>query len=164
MPTSTLKVISGGVRARHRRQAAEPQFPPGIPSPPADVVADPQALAHWNRFATITHDAAVLSVAHADALAMLAHVAADLERMRTQLTAMNHQALVVDELRDPTSGVVVRRRIKENPLHRRAEKLAHLLVKGLELFGLTPTSAPRVAASPTAPDAFEDFLVAKRPR
>jgi hypothetical protein len=109
--------------------------------------------------------AGVLNVGHSEALAGLCITLADLTRVRDQLRAMNYQQLIVDEQRDSKTGTVVRRRIRENPLIRRSERLNQLATKQLGEFGLTPVTQSKVNAAPTGePDAFESFLGQGRPR
>src|SRR5262245_55757398 len=95
---------------------------------------------------------------YTESLALLAHAVADYDRTHAQLAAMNFQPLVIEEVRSE-NGTILRRRVRENPLHRRCERLTCLVVKLLAEFGMTPTSAPRVHAEPPNPTgSFEGFL------
>jgi phage terminase small subunit len=159
---TVLKIIEG---SRIRGLQQEPRPKPGAPICPAEIQADPQALEHWRRLVSHLEPLGLLSTVHGDVLATLAHSLADYQRVRVQLQTMGHQPLVVDETRDSKTGqIVVKRRIRENPLIRRSERLALLVTRLLGEFGLSPATQPRVqAASPPTPDPFEIFLAGKRP-
>jgi phage terminase small subunit len=158
-PTA-LKVLQGSeVRGRKR----EPAPPPGRPPIPTRLAEDPLAVAAWESLAARLESIGVLTTANGEALGLLAEALADYERVREALSTMRHQQLVVDEVRNP-QGVVIRRRIRENPLLRRTERIALLVNRLLGEFGLTPATAPRLEASPPVRDPFEVFLGHRRPR
>ena len=146
-PTA-LKVLHGS-RIRGRQQ--EPRFPVGRPECPTELQLDPAAAAHWERLAPRLEQAGVLMPAHGEALGLLAQALADYGRVRAQLHQVGYQQLVVDEVRDK-AGNVIRRRVKENPLIRRRERLALLVSRPLGEFGLTPGAAVRIQAWPPPAD------------
>jgi phage terminase small subunit len=159
-PTA-LKLLQG---SRVSGRKSEPQYERGTPEPPAGLADDPQAREHWDRLSARLEAAGVLSVAHGEALGMLAQALADYARIRQQLHQMQYQQLVIDEVRDP-KGQLLRRRVKENPLIRRSERIALLVNRLLGEFGLTPATQTRIEARQTAlSDAFETFLGGGRKR
>lgn len=161
-PTS-LKLLRGGeVRGRGR----EPKYEYKEPEVPTQIMADALALQHWRRLVKQLSTAGVLNVSHGDALGALAHALADYGRIREQLHQMNYQQLLVDESRDSTGKIVIRRRVRENPLLRRSERIALLVSRLLGEFGLTPVTQSRVDAYPNdrEHDPFEAFLIQGRPR
>jgi phage terminase small subunit len=159
VPTN-LHVLRGTLRSRHKKRPPPPQL--GRPEPPPDIQADEVALGHWNALAERLESLRVLSPAHGEALALLAQSLADYGRVRAQLHEMGYRQLIVDEIRDKT-GQVIRRRVRENPLIRRSERLALLVARLLGEFGLTPVTQTKVAShAPTESDPFEVFLGGKR--
>lgn len=150
-PTPTaLHVLRGTLRSSVRQgREGEPKRKPGRPPCPVEVEADEAAHAHWLRLATQLEKDGILTMAHGDALALLAQALADYHRVRGQLAAMKHQQLVIDEIRDK-DGKLLRRRVRENPLIRRSERLAALCSRLLGEFGLTPVTQTRVHADPQA--------------
>jgi phage terminase small subunit len=160
-PTA-LHVLDGS-RIRDRKH--EPQYEPGIPECPVRLAGDTNAKAVWDLMAARLQASGVLTVAHGEALTLLAEAWADYARLRDQLRVMSFQPLIVEELYDPTGTKLVRRRVRENPLTRRSERLALLCSRLLGEFGMTPVTAARIAAKrPAVPDAFEAFLGGGRPR
>lgn len=159
-PTA-LKLLKGTLRKERRRH--EPVVPRGRPEPTPEVQADPDALGHWEALAGRLETIGVLSPGHGEALGLLAQSLADYGRVRRQLQEMGFRQLVVDEMRDKT-GNVIRRRVRENPLIRRSERLAMLVSRLLGEFGLTPVTQTKVHApkSGTETDPFEVFLGGKR--
>jgi P27 family predicted phage terminase small subunit len=160
-PTA-LKLLQGSeVRGRKH----EPKPEPGRPAAPARLAADELATAAWESLAQRLETLGVLTTANGEALALLAEALADYDRCRAQLAQMNYQQLVVDEMRDK-AGTVIRRRVRENPLLRRTERIALLVNRLLGEFGLTPATAARIDARlvPERRDPFEAFLGSRRPR
>jgi len=161
-PTA-LKLLQGS-RVRNREQ--EPQYEPGIPDCPARLQEDPEAKSHWDLLSSRLQASGVLTKGHGEALAMLAEALADYGRARAQLKAMRFQQLIVEEKYDPTGAKLLYRRVKENPLIRRSERLAVLCSRLLGEFGLTPITQAKInsAKPPTETDPFEVFLGGARPR
>lgn len=164
VPTA-LHVLRGTYRTtRHGRdRAGEPRLVPGRPACPDEVQRDPAALAHWERLIAQLETSGVLTTAHGDALALLAQAKADYDRVRAQLVTMNHQQLVVDEIRNK-DGQVIRRRVRENPLIRRSERLALLCARLLGEFGLTPITQSKVgnANHANAPSRARKYITPAR--
>jgi phage terminase small subunit len=149
VPTA-LHIQRGTLRSRHVRQRAhEPRPPSGRPTCPPAVEQDAQARAHWDELAVTLDGLGVLRTSHGKALGALAQALADYDRVREQLRQMNFQQLVVEEIRDK-NGTLLRRRIRENPLLRRSERLAMLAARLLGEFGLTPVTQTKVQAAPHA--------------
>jgi phage terminase small subunit len=159
-PTA-LKLLQG---SKVRGRKSEPTHPVGRPPIPERLAGDPVAVAAWNSLAARLETVGVLTTAHGEALAMLAEALADYDRIRGQLALMNYQQLVVDEVKN-AEGVTIRRRVRENPLLRRSERIALLVNRLLGEFGLTPATSARIDARPRQQsDPFERFLGARRPR
>jgi phage terminase small subunit len=149
-----------GTRPRNRQR--EPKVELGRPEPTEELRADEVAFGHWTVLCERLERVKVLSPAHGEALGLLAQALADYGRVRAQLREMQFRNLVVDELLDK-AGRVIRRRVRENPLIRRSERLATLCKNLLGEFGLTPITQAKIHAEPpTEADPFEVFLGGKR--
>lgn len=153
-----LRVLQGSkVRPHHR---TEPVYAAGSPEPAPHVLADGLALAKYRELVGRLEASRVLTTAHGEALAVLAETWADYVRCREQFAAAGYTLLVVDERREADG--TVHRRVKDNPLIRRSERLALLLQRYLAEFGLTPVTGPRVKVTePADVDPFEVFLGGK---
>jgi len=155
-PTA-VKLLHGSKLRAHNRN--EPKYQTGIPDCPAHVRADAKALHFWDVMVARLTKSSVLTLAHGESLTTLCDTWADYVRCREQFATMNYQQLVVDETIDARGGK--HRKIKENPLIRRSEKLILLITRLLGEFGLTPVTGPKVptlGADPAA-DPFAEFDV-----
>lgn len=154
-PTA-IKVLHGSkLRAGNRSEA---KYQSGAPECPAHVQNDPRALQAWQVTSARLLQVGVLTTAHGESLATLCDAWADYVRCREQFAAMNYQQLVVDESIDRRNGNKLRK-VKENPLIRRSEKLALLITRLLGEFGLTPITSPKVPAlgQAASADPFTEF-------
>jgi phage terminase small subunit len=159
VPTN-LHILRGTLRSRHKTRPRPPQL--GRPEPTPEIQADDVALGHWTALCERLETLRILSPAHGEALGLLAQALADYGRVRAQLHEMGYRQLIVDEMRDK-EGKVTRRRVRENPLIRRSERLALLVSRLLGEFGLTPITQTKIAAiAPSEADPFEAFLGGKR--
>jgi hypothetical protein len=160
MPTPIRRLHGGKIKGRKH----EPKYALGRPPCPADVQADPAALAYWERLAERLELCAVLNTSHGEALGLLAQTLADFDRARGEYRATGFQNLLTDEIRD-RNGTLLRCRVIEHPLIRRIERVTLIASRLLGEFGLTPVTQSRVEAKQqAAADAFEVFLGGKRPR
>lgn len=150
-----LRALHGSRERPHHRR--EPKYASNSPVMPAHLTADAVAVEKWDILADRLAKSRVLTVAHGEALAVLAEAWADYVRCREQFAQTGRQMLVVDEKR-ALDGTVTRK-VKDNPLIRRSERLALLLQRYLSEFGLTPVSGPKVAAMGEGPgDEWAEFF------
>lgn len=140
-PAGLRELHGSKVRPYHRR---EPKYAALTPAMPPHIAADALALEKWGILAERLAQSRVLTIAHGEALAVLAEAWADYVRCREQFAQTGRQMLVVDEKRGADG--TMSRKVRDNPLIRRSERLAMLLQRYLSEFGLTPVSGPKVAA------------------
>jgi phage terminase small subunit len=161
-PTPSALKVARGVALKHRQ--AEPQYVRGRPEVPPALALDVAARAHWERLAARLEVAGVLSLAHGEALALLAQALADYGRVREALLGERELVVAVERVYSKT-GQLTRERMRENPLLKRSERLTLLINRLLGEFGLTPATQTRIEAKQqAATDGFESFLKAARPR
>jgi phage terminase small subunit len=146
VPTAIHVLRGTGIKGRKD----EPQVPLGRPEIPPAIQVDPVALAHWEHLVERLEGMRVLNAGHGPALALLAHTLADQDRVRAELHAMNYQQLIIDRIPNPKTGRS-RRKLRENPLIRRSERLALLVARLLGDFGLTPVTQTKVHAQIDTP-------------
>lgn len=148
-----IRELEGSRTREHHR--AEPTYEAGIPEMPSMIADDPVARAKWDQLSARLSASGVLNEAHGEMLTILCATWADLERAREQFRAMHYQALLVETVGD-------KRRVRNNPLVARIEKLAYQVARFLGEFGLTPMSQAKVAADGAAEsvdDPLEKLLV-----
>jgi hypothetical protein len=109
---------------------------------------------------TLLRPAGVLTVGHAEGLALLATAAADNRRTRAEFKASGYSMLLWDERYHATTGILLSRRPRENPLLRKSTELTLLVNRLLGEFGLTPITSPKVEAmgAPEERSEFESFI------
>lgn len=120
---------------------------------PAMVESDDIARAKWQRLELLMTKSGVLTEAHAEMLTILCTSWADLERCREQFRLMNYQTIFVEMNGD-------QRRVRNNPLVGRIEKLAYQVARFLGEFGLTPMTSAKVSSERAVEgiDPFAEFL------
>jgi hypothetical protein len=163
-PTAIKRAEGGRVRnrgeeERRKRRTREPEYEPGVPECPPELLADLMAVKWWQHFAGLLCGAKVLTSAHAAALANLAKAKAAEERCWLAWQADGFEQIKVYEDRSP-SGALLRRHEKVNPLAGQWKELALLTDRFITNFGLSPISAPKIEAlgAPPARSDFEAFL------
>jgi len=153
-PLALIKLQGSRVRAKHR---AAPTYAADAPTMPAHLERDDLAKATWDVLVARLLPTGVLTVAHGEALAVLCETWADYLRCRDQFETMGRTMVVVEKHKVADGSV--QRRVKENPLIRRSEKLATLLQRYLGEFGLTPMTQSKVQGDKReAVDPTEVFL------
>jgi phage terminase small subunit len=156
-PTA-LHIVEGTDRAAVRRQrAGEPDYEATAPPMPEAIARDEVAARWWRHYVGLLGPAGVLNASHGSALTVLAHLAADFERVREDMAKPEYQRLV--------GGGEGQGRLRPNPLNAEAERLGTNLIKVLAEFGLTPISKAKVGGKTPGPvDPFEQFLGGGRPK
>lgn len=142
-----------GSRTRHHHRD-QPEYRIGSPLIMPEMVAnDDIARAKWDRLVLLMTRSGVLTEAHTEMLTILCTSWADLERCREQFRLMNYQTLIFEMNGD-------KRRVKNNPLVGRIEKLAYQVARFLGEFGLTPMTSAKVSGQRVAEgvDPFAEFL------
>ena len=109
---------------------------------PEHLARDEVAKAKWDLLVARLLPTGVLTIAHGEALAVLCETWADYLRCREQFEAMNRTMVVVETRKLPDG--TTQRRVRENPLIRRSERLAMLLQRYLGEFGQTPMTQSKV--------------------
>lgn len=151
-PDAVRKII--GMR---KREALDPQYPQTLPAMPELVSADPIATAKWLVLSARIAAAQVLTEAHGEMLALLCLAWADLDRARTEFRDAGNKQMVCDETINGRGDVS--KKYKINPIASRIEHQAAQVARFLGEFGLTPMTAGKVAAKPSADvDPFAQFL------
>lgn len=154
-PTA-LKAIQGSRMRRQNR--TEPVHPVGVPTIPPHLATDDLAVTAWGSFVERLSAVKVLTSSHGEALAIMAEAWADYVRCRQQFERMGRQLVVADEkVVGSGATAIVTRKIKDNPLIRRSERLAMLIQRYLGEFGLTPATGPKVQGI-AAPEATNPLL------
>jgi phage terminase small subunit len=136
-----VHVLRGTVRADHAKRDEKSRGTPGRPPMPANVAADAEARAHWDRLAAITETEGTLTTAHGDLLALLSLQRAMYDRVVAELVGA---AMTMTNSR---------RRTIPNPLIREAQTLAAQCDRLLGEFGLTPLTQGRVTHADRTPPA-----------
>ena len=151
-PQSIRKII--GAR---RGANTEPKYAAALPEMPELVKVDAIASEKWRVLSARIAAAQVLTEAHGEMLALLCLAWADLDRARVEFAEAGHKQMVCDETVNARGDV--QRKYKINPIASRIEHQAAQVARFLGEFGLTPMTAGKVAAKPTADvDPFAQFL------
>jgi len=146
-PLALIKLQGSRVRAKHK---AAPTYRAEAPPMPAHLERDEVAKAKWDLLVERLLPTGVLTIAHGEALAVLCETWADYLRCRDQFEKMHRTMVVIEERKLPDG--TIQRRVRENPLVRRSERLAMLLQRYLGEFGLTPMTQSKVQGVPEVQD------------
>lgn len=146
-PMALLKLQGSRVREHHK---AAPSYEAESPAIPAHIEADPAARAMWDRLVARLLPVKVLTVAHGEALSVLADMWADYERVRGELNVTRYKNVVIRKKRH-ANGTEVTEPIV-NPLRRVHLELSRELRAWLGEFGLTPMTQSKVRGTDGAED------------
>lgn len=149
---AALRNLQGSKTRSHH--TGEPQYAKeSALTMPEMIAKDDIASAKWERLVLLMTKSGVLTEAHIEMLTLLCMSWADLERCREQFRMMNYTPVIVE-----TNGD--QRRIRNNPLVSRMEKLAYQVARFLGEFGLTPMTSAKVSGERAVEgiDPFAEFL------
>ena len=116
----------------HRKlNAAEPEFPPGIPAPPESVSSDPVALAEWRRVVPLLLESKVLS--HGDYAVLVQYC--------TQFSLYESAVILV------RTGVLLKTKYgpKKNPAITVMQDAAKQVRSSAVELGMTPAARSKVS-------------------